>query len=41
MKRFSVGLTLYMCLAIPLFAQTNSAIKELEKRHAALQKQIR
>jgi septal ring factor EnvC (AmiA/AmiB activator) len=30
-----------MCLAIPLFAQTNSAIKELEKRHAALQKQIR
>ena len=41
MKRFSVGLTLYMCLAIPLFAQTNIAIKELEKRHAALQKQIR
>lgn len=41
MKRFLLGLTLCMCMATTLFAQTNSVIKELENRRAALQKQIR
>lgn len=41
MKRFLLGLTLCMCIATTLFAQTNSVIKELENRRAALQKQIR
>lgn len=41
MKRFLVGLTLCMCFTSALFAQTNSVIKELENRRAALQKQIR
>jgi septal ring factor EnvC (AmiA/AmiB activator) len=41
MKRLLAGLTLCTCLCAALFAQTNSAIKELEERHTALQKQIR
>ena len=41
MKRFLVGLALCVCMATTLFAQTNSVIKELENRRAALQKQIR
>jgi septal ring factor EnvC (AmiA/AmiB activator) len=41
MKRFLVALTLCTCLATTLFAQTNNAIKELESKRAALQKQIK
>jgi len=42
MKRFLVGFILCIsCLTSTLFAQTNSLIKELENRRAALQKQIR
>ncbi|NDV84712.1 peptidase M23 [Bacteroides sp. 51] len=41
MKRFLVGLSLCLCFLTTLFAQTNSVIKELESKRAALQKQIR
>lgn len=41
MKRILFSLTLCLCFATTLFAQTNSVIKELENRRAALQKQIR
>jgi septal ring factor EnvC (AmiA/AmiB activator) len=41
MKRLLVVLTLCTCLTTALFAQTNSVIKELENKRAALQKQIK
>lgn len=42
MKRILIGLTLCMCcFSVTLFAQTNSVIKELENKRAALLKQIR
>lgn len=41
MKRFLIGLALCLCCCSTLFAQTNSVIKELENKRAALQKQIR
>lgn len=41
MKRFFAGLILCLCFVSTLFSQTNSVIKELENKRAALQKQIR
>ena len=41
MKRFLAGLILCLCFVPALFSQTNSVIKELENKRAALQKQIR
>lgn len=41
MKRFLTGFMFCLCTVAALLAQTNSVIKELENRRAALQKQIR
>lgn len=40
MKRFLCVLAGCLCLLLPLMAQSNKLIKELESRRGALQKQI-
>lgn len=40
MKRFLCALAGYLCLLLPLMAQSNKLIKELESKRGALQKQI-
>lgn len=40
MKRFLCALAGCLCLLLPLMAQSNKLIKELESKHGALQKQI-
>ena len=40
MKRFFVILIGCLWLAVPLFAQSNKLIRELESKRGALQKQI-
>ena len=40
MKRFFVILISCLWLAVPLFAQSNKLIRELESKRGALQKQI-
>ena len=40
MKRFLCALAGCLCLLLPLMAQSNKLIKELESKRGALQKQI-